>query len=83
MRASRLSVFKADAASRSARRLGRVAWLALAMLVLSATGCRTHLSLRDNTVRTADTLTDLNYQQVLDNLARFHDNPGAMRRLPS
>ena len=36
------------------------------------------MSLRDNTVRTTSTLADLNYQQVLDNLARFHDNPAAM-----
>jgi hypothetical protein len=36
------------------------------------------LSLRDNTLRTTGTLSDLNYQQVLDNLARFYNNPGAM-----
>jgi hypothetical protein len=37
-------------------------------------GC-TQVALRDDTVRTTNTLTDLQYQQVLDNLARFHDNP--------
>ncbi len=40
-------------------------------LLAAIAGCRTHLSLRDNTVLTTETLTDLNYQQVLDNLARF------------
>jgi hypothetical protein len=56
----------------------RAGWLCLIALVGSLAGCRTHVSLRDNTVRTTGTLTDLNYQQVLDNLARFHANPGAM-----
>jgi hypothetical protein len=37
-------------------------------------GC-THVTLRNDTVRTTNTLTDLYYQQVLDNLARFQDNP--------
>jgi hypothetical protein len=37
-------------------------------------GC-THIALRNNTVRTTDTLADLQFQQVLDNVARFHDNP--------
>ncbi|MBX3413988.1 MAG: hypothetical protein KF708_14960 [Pirellulales bacterium] len=50
----------------------------LLMLTLAATGCRTHLSLRDNTLQTTATLADLNYQQVLDNLARFESNPAAM-----
>jgi hypothetical protein len=56
----------------------RGALLLFVVFVSSLSGCRTHLSLRDNTVRTTGTLTDLNYQQVLDNLARFHDNPAAM-----
>jgi hypothetical protein len=48
----------------------------LAIGLLSAlSGCATHLALRNDTVKTTDTLADLQYQQVLDNLARFHDNP--------
>jgi hypothetical protein len=31
-----------------------------------------------DTVRTTNTLTDLEYQQVLDNLARFYNNPDTM-----
>ncbi len=54
------------------------AWLALLLFVVATAGCRTHLSLRDNTLKTTSTLADLNYQQVLDNLARFHDNAAAM-----
>jgi hypothetical protein len=57
--------------------MGLARWLLIAALVLLC-GCRTHLSLRDNTLRTSGTLTDLNYQQVLDNLARFEANPAAM-----
>jgi hypothetical protein len=37
-------------------------------------GCQTHLSLRDNTIRTTETLTDLNYRQVLDNIALMSTN---------
>jgi hypothetical protein len=48
------------------------------LLVLFLGGCQTHLCLCDNTVRTAATLTDLNYQQVLDNLAMFVANPSVM-----
>ena len=59
----------------------RGGWLLLIALAGSAAGCRTHLSLRDNTLRTTSTLADLNYQQVLDNLARFVDNPAAMPSL--
>ncbi|HEY4313716.1 MAG TPA: hypothetical protein VGN12_30010 [Pirellulales bacterium] len=58
----------------------RAAALLLAVSVLAG-GCRTHLSLRDNTVATTETLTDLNYQQVLDNLARFVANPAVMPSL--
>jgi hypothetical protein len=53
------------------------AWL-LCLPALLAAGCQTHLSLRNNTVKTTSTLTDLNYQQVLDNLAMFVANPSAM-----
>lgn len=55
----------------------RVLPLLLASL-LASSGCHTHLSLRDNTVRTAATLTDLNYQQVLNNVALFVHNPASM-----
>jgi hypothetical protein len=48
------------------------------VLVLFLAGCQTHLCLYDNTVRTAATLTDLNYQQVLDNLAMFVAKPSVM-----
>jgi hypothetical protein len=51
--------------------------LVFAVLPLLA-GCRTHQALRDNTVRTTSTLADLNYQQVLDNVARFVANPSTM-----
>jgi hypothetical protein len=49
-----------------------------AVAALLAAGCQTHLCLRENTVRTGGTLTDLNYQQVLNNLAMFVANPSAM-----
>src|SRR5215471_16300200 len=48
------------------------------LLVLLLGGCQTHLCLRDNTACTAATLTDLNYQQVLDNLAMLVANPSAL-----
>jgi hypothetical protein len=59
----------------------RAGMLLLLALAVPALGCRTHLSLRDNTLLTTETLTDLNYQQVLDNLARFVANPGTMPSL--
>ena len=78
MRAGRSSDFGSKVDWVTAGRRMRSGWLCLIVLVVAAAGCRTHLSLRDNTLRTTSTLTDLNYQQVLDNLARFHDNPAAM-----
>lgn len=54
------------------------AWLPMLAMLLVTSGCRTHLALRDNTVRTTSTLTDLNYQQVLNNIAMFVCNPSAM-----
>ena len=42
--------------------------------LLTLAGCQTHLSLRDNTVLTNGTLSDLNYRQVLDNIALFTVN---------
>jgi hypothetical protein len=53
-------------------------WPVLLTLVPALGGCATHANLRDNTVRTAATLTDLNYQQVLNNVAMFMANPSAM-----
>lgn len=54
------------------------AW-SLALAVLPALGgCATHAHLRDSTARTAATLTDLNYRQVLDNVARFAADPSAL-----
>jgi hypothetical protein len=44
-------------------------------------GCQTHVSLRNNSVSTTRTLADLNYQQVLDNVAQFTANPAAMPSL--
>jgi hypothetical protein len=46
--------------------------------LLALAGCQTHLSLRNNTLNASNTLTDLNYQQVLDNLAMFVATPSAM-----
>jgi hypothetical protein len=43
--------------------------------LLSTLGGCTHIALRKDTVRTTDTLTELQFQQVLDNVARFHCNP--------
>jgi hypothetical protein len=43
-------------------------------LLSTLSGC-THVALQNDTVRTTNTLADLQYQQVLDNLARFHENP--------
>ena len=44
-------------------------------LLAGLNGCATHCVLRNDTVRTTDTLMDLQYQQVLDNVARFHADP--------
>jgi hypothetical protein len=46
--------------------------------LFTLTGCQTHLSLRDNTVLTNGTLSDLNYRQVLDNIALFTVNESSM-----
>jgi hypothetical protein len=43
-------------------------------LLSTLSGC-THLALQNDTVRTTSTLTELQFQQVLDNVARFHANP--------
>lgn len=39
-------------------------------ILISLSGC-THLALRDDTVKTTNTLTELQFQQILDNVARF------------
>jgi hypothetical protein len=39
-------------------------------LLSSLRGCATHIALRDDIVRTTNALTDLQFQQVLDNVAR-------------
>jgi len=54
------------------------AWLPAALALLPLLGCQTQRSLRDNTVCTAATLTEVNYQQVLDNVAMFVANPGVL-----
>jgi hypothetical protein len=46
-------------------------------LLWTLSGC-THIALRNDTVRTTNTLTDLQYQQVLNNVARFHDDPDSV-----
>jgi hypothetical protein len=38
-------------------------------------GCATQCALRSDTVRTTNTLTELQFQQVLDNVARFQADP--------
>ncbi len=46
----------------------------LIALLSTLSGC-THIALQKDTLRTTSTLADLQFQQVLDNVARFHDNP--------
>jgi hypothetical protein len=55
----------------------RTQLLLFAVLPLLA-GCATHCSLRDNTLQTSATLTDLNYHMVLDNVALIAAHPSAM-----
>jgi hypothetical protein len=47
-------------------------------ILLATCGCQTHRALCDNTLRTTGTLTDLNYQQVLNNVAMFVANPSSL-----
>lgn len=49
----------------------------LVVCAASFTGCAHH-QLRRNTVKQADTVADIHTQQVLDNLAKFAHNPGAL-----
>ena len=53
-------------------------WQIPMLILCLISGCRTHLSLQDHTLKTAATLADLNYQQVLDNVARFVCNAGTL-----
>jgi hypothetical protein len=46
-------------------------------LILCTSGC-THIALRDDTARTTNTLADLEFRQILDNVARFQDNPDSL-----
>src|SRR5438067_4666392 len=55
----------------------RTAALAVALVLNSAAGC-TSVRLGQRTIRQASTLPDLQYQQVLDNLALFSTNPSAL-----
>jgi hypothetical protein len=48
--------------------------LLLLGLLWTPSGC-THIALQKDTVRTTNTLADLQFQQVLDNVARFQCNP--------
>ena len=54
-------------------------WLRILLVTIlaSATGCEA-FQLRNRTVRQASTMTDLNYEQVLDNLAMFVSNPDSL-----
>ena len=47
------------------------------LAVLALCGC-VHLKLERNTVNQASTLSDIQYQQVLDNLARFSCDPNSL-----
>lgn len=51
--------------------------LLLIGIPLALSGC-THIALRDDTVRTTNTLADLQFKQILDNVARFQCNPDTM-----
>jgi hypothetical protein len=44
-------------------------------------GCATHRSLRENTVQASATLTELNYQQILNNVALIAAHPSALPSL--
>jgi hypothetical protein len=52
-------------------------WTVFVAAVTFCSGC-THLELKRTTVQQGSTLTDLQFQQVLDNLAMFACNPDAM-----
>jgi hypothetical protein len=49
-----------------------------AVVIGSFSGCATHRVLRKNTVAVNATLSDIYYEQVLNNVARFESNPASM-----
>src|SRR4051812_38327200 len=53
------------------------AWSVLVLFALACAGC-THCQLSRSTLRQANTITDLQYNQVLSNLALFHCNPDVL-----
>jgi hypothetical protein len=53
-------------------------WLLSVSAVTILAGCQTHLVLRDDALKMSNTLTDLQYQQVLNNVALFVHNPSAL-----
>src|SRR3954470_22165070 len=55
--------------------------LSLLVVLPLLAGCQTHVNLRNNSVKTTGTLADLNYQQVLNNIAQFTANPAVMPSL--
>jgi hypothetical protein len=55
----------------------RLSTVVLALVLTGLTGC-TSVRLRQRTVHQASTLSELQYQQVLDNLALFAANPSAL-----
>jgi hypothetical protein len=52
-------------------------WGQLVLLALALSGCA-NVQLKHSTLRSASTLTDLQYQQVLNNLAMYCEDPTAM-----
>ena len=72
----------AGAGSLDRLRVPRSSLLGLSMLALFALvpGC-THHRLEINTVKQAETVVDLEYRQILDNLAMFCLNPEALPSL--
>jgi hypothetical protein len=54
------------------------AWLLLMLAIPGLGGCQTHLVLADNTVDMSNSLTDLNYQQALNNVALFVHNSSSL-----
>ncbi len=55
----------------------RVAWIVLVIALAGALGCTTG-RLRQRTINQGSTLPELQYQQVLNNLASFAANPAAL-----
>jgi hypothetical protein len=56
-------------------------WMLLVLAAPFLAGCQTHLILRDDAVKLSNTLSDLNYQQILNNVAMFVHNPSALPSL--